>query len=138
VLSLSHHVDTISGDEWREARRLGSSAVSSTLIVGTLISGRVNTLIAVKSTAVRRGRPLEVLGEAIRRYRTERGLSQEKLAELADLNRNYLGEVERGERNVAAINILRICRGLEITPSELFASFTPPVMDALDLATIAR
>ena len=74
-----------------------------------------------------------MLGGRIRELRIQRGFSQEKLAELADLNRNYVGEVERGERNVAAINILRIMRALKVTPAELFEPFTSDVLRRLRL-----
>ena len=74
-----------------------------------------------------------MLGGRIRELRIQQGFSQEKLAELADLNRNYVGEIERGERNVAAINILRIARALKITPAELFEPFTFDVLRKLRL-----
>ena len=59
------------------------------------------------------------LGEAIRSLRLERSLSQEGLAERAQLDRTYVGGVERGERNVAVANLLRIASALGVAASEL-------------------
>lgn len=59
-------------------------------------------------------------GNAIRLIREEKRMSQEKLAEMADLHRTYISDVERGARNVSLINIWRISEGLEISLSELF------------------
>jgi transcriptional regulator with XRE-family HTH domain len=46
-------------------------------------------------------------------------LSQEELAERADLHRTYVGSVERGERNVSLGNIVRLANALKVKPSDL-------------------
>jgi len=51
--------------------------------------------------------------------RKAKGWSQEKLAEKADLHRNYASSSERGERNVSLKNICKIAKALGIKPSEL-------------------
>jgi transcriptional regulator with XRE-family HTH domain len=63
--------------------------------------------------------PRLLFGKRVRALRLERGLSQEKLAELADLHRNYVGGVERGERNIALLNIVSLAHALRVKPSEL-------------------
>ena len=64
----------------------------------------------------------EVFGAAIRKRRKELGLSQEELAERADLHRTYVSDVERGSRNVSLENIERLARALELSVSALFPS----------------
>ena len=59
-------------------------------------------------------------GSQVRKRRIERGLSQEKLAELASLNRTYVGAIERGERNISLKNIKRIADTLGIKVRDLF------------------
>ena len=65
------------------------------------------------------GDPRASFGKQVRKLRLERGLSQEKLAELANLHRNYVGGVERGERNIALLNILRLAHALRVKPTKL-------------------
>lgn len=66
---------------------------------------------------------LKKLGEQVGNLIKKKGLSQEKLAELSGLHRNYIGGIERGERNVAFLNLLRIARALEVSPSQLLKEF---------------
>lgn len=58
-------------------------------------------------------------GNRVREFRLRRNLSQEALAELCELNRTYVGSVERGERNISLINIHRLASALAIEPHEL-------------------
>ena len=51
--------------------------------------------------------------------RRKLGLSQESLAEKADLHRNYVGGIERGERNVGLRNVVKLARALGVTTSAL-------------------
>ncbi|MGY3406070.1 transcriptional regulator with XRE-family HTH domain [Bradyrhizobium sp. GM5.1] len=59
-------------------------------------------------------------GQRLREIRTKADLSQEELADLAQLDRSYIGGVERGERNVSLINIYKIARALKLKPGDLF------------------
>jgi transcriptional regulator with XRE-family HTH domain len=63
--------------------------------------------------------PRKLFGNRLRELRVQRKLSQEKLAELADLHRNYVGGIERGERNVALVNIVKLAHALAVRPSRL-------------------
>lgn len=67
---------------------------------------------------------LRLFGDRLRELRTERNLSQEHLAELAGLDRNYIGQIERAERNVALVNIVRIAKALGVEAGELFVPFS--------------
>ena len=58
-------------------------------------------------------------GTRLRSIRLERGISQEKLAELADLHRTYVSSIERGERNVSLVNIERLAVALGVSMAEL-------------------
>jgi transcriptional regulator with XRE-family HTH domain len=63
--------------------------------------------------------PRKAFGNRVRQLRLKRRLSQEKLAELADLHRNYVGGIERGERNVGLLNIVKLARALAVKPASL-------------------
>ena len=65
------------------------------------------------------GDPRLAFGRAVRRLRRAKGLSQEDLAELAGIHRTYIGDVERGTRNVALVNMSRIARALGVRLSRI-------------------
>lgn len=65
------------------------------------------------------GGVLAAFGVAIRERRKAANLSQEALADLAEIDRSHMGKIERGERNVTLLNIVRIARALSISPSAL-------------------
>lgn len=64
---------------------------------------------------------LEAFGKIVADRRRELGLSQEGLAERSGLHRTYVGSVERGERNISLLNLVRISRALHLPLSELLA-----------------
>lgn len=58
-------------------------------------------------------------GKRVRALRCEMGLTQEELAEQADLHHTYVGSVERGERNIALENIVALAKALGCSPRDL-------------------
>lgn len=58
-------------------------------------------------------------GNRMRELREQKRISQEALADVCELDRTYIGGVERGERNLSLINIYRIAAGLDVSPSAL-------------------
>ena len=60
-------------------------------------------------------------GRRLRELRTKRNLSQEALAMACDLDRTYIGGIERGERNVSLVNIHKIASALDVHVRELFS-----------------
>ncbi|MGC2694898.1 MAG: helix-turn-helix transcriptional regulator [Candidatus Angelobacter sp.] len=63
---------------------------------------------------------LVLFGKQVRILRNERRLSQEKLAELCAVHRNYIGRVERAETNIKFDSIVRLSAGLKVRPEQLF------------------
>lgn len=59
-------------------------------------------------------------GQNVKKYRIEKGLSQEKLAEMADLHRTYIGMIERAEKNITLVNINKIAQALNMEIAVLF------------------
>ena len=63
---------------------------------------------------------IKIFGNRIRNLRIAKGLSQERLAELADLHRTYIGAIERGEKNITLKNIEKISKALDVEINKLF------------------
>lgn len=68
-------------------------------------------------------KPLKVFGSTLKDLRVKRGISQEALAVQAGIHRNYVGGVERGERNISLLNITRLARALGVPPAALVKNF---------------
>jgi transcriptional regulator with XRE-family HTH domain len=68
----------------------------------------------------KRGDP--AFGQAVRHLREEHNLSQERLGQLADLHRNYIGGIERGDLNPTLKTIRKLAAGFGIRPSQLLAA----------------
>ena len=63
---------------------------------------------------------ITVFADNVRKYRTKKGLSQEKLAELSGLHRTYIGDIECYRRSISLSNIQKIADALEIKLKDLF------------------
>lgn len=75
---------------------------------------------ALHCPPVRKNPALVALGQKIRELREERGYAQEAFANEVGLDRSYYGGIERGERNVAALNLMLLAKKLEVEAGELF------------------
>jgi transcriptional regulator with XRE-family HTH domain len=65
------------------------------------------------------GKHREIVGRNIRTYRTNAGLTLEKLAEKADLSWPYLSEIERGRENISLDKLAQLAKALNVTLSQL-------------------
>ncbi len=62
---------------------------------------------------------LKKFGDRIRSIRLSKGLTQEQLADLAEIERSYMGTIERGERNPTILKVYRIAKALKVNAGEL-------------------
>jgi transcriptional regulator with XRE-family HTH domain len=62
----------------------------------------------------------EIVAKNVRKFRVERGLTQEELAHLAGVNRNYIGMIERQENSPTVETLEQIAGALKIEPGRLF------------------
>ena len=77
-------------------------------------------------------------GDALRRVRANAGLTQEKLAEMAGIHRNHVGDIERGDKEVCLLTMLRLCRALHIPLSKLALEMEHPALDAKQFLKAGR
>jgi transcriptional regulator with XRE-family HTH domain len=70
----------------------------------------------------------EIFGATIRKLRTERGWTQEALAEAAGLTTTYVGQVERGAKVPSLTVVLKLARGLAVSPEVLLEGFSAAVL----------
>lgn len=77
-------------------------------------------MVRAKETSKPRVAELVQFGEAVRQQRKARGYSQEAFGDACGIDRSYMGGIERGEHNLALVNILKIIRALGLQPSEFF------------------
>jgi transcriptional regulator with XRE-family HTH domain len=87
---------------------------------------------------------LNLVGAQIRALRKERGLSQEALGEKGGFHFTYIGQIERGEKNVALLNVAKIADALGVNVSQLFAyvheeiELTQAELDIQDVVSMLR
>ena len=86
---------------------VGCENFSLVIVSHTVISNMIKKYISIK------------FGEKVREIRISQNLSQEQLANLADVHRTYIGMVERAEKNITLVNIEKIANALNISVNEL-------------------
>ncbi len=69
---------------------------------------------------MRKDKDLIARGQTVRRFREAKGFSQEELADRSGLHRNYIGGIERGERNAGVRAVFKLARALDLHPTRLF------------------
>lgn len=69
---------------------------------------------------------LATLGKRVREHRAALGLSQEGLAAVSGLHWTFIGQVERGRRNLSLHNLLKLAAALGVDPGELVTGLKPP------------
>lgn len=65
---------------------------------------------------------LHIFGANVRKYRHSKSLSQEELAELADVHRTYVGMIERAEINITLLNMQKFAKALNIEITDLLTT----------------
>jgi transcriptional regulator with XRE-family HTH domain len=70
--------------------------------------------------------PRVAFGKAVRSIRNGKGISQEQLADLAGIHRTYIGDVERGFRNISLVNMGKIAAALGLPLSRLIQEMEKP------------
>ena len=69
---------------------------------------------------MKKHKALVLIGQQIRFLRERKGFSQEEFANHIEVNRGYYGTIERGEANITLLNLLKIAKGLKLSPGDLF------------------
>ena len=88
----------------------------------------------VEDSDTSRKKPPELVafGAAVRQQRKARGYSQEALGDACGIDRSYMGSIERGEHNLALVNILKVVKALGMQPSEFFKALDEPADNRTD------
>src|SRR5437588_13090247 len=103
------------------------------MIVGRQFThDRMECQVAMTVTK-RRAVEATLFGEGLRRFRRERGWSQETLAEAAGLTLNYIGNLERGEQTPSLHVLVRLARAFEIDLASLVVDFKQDTIRKLRL-----
>jgi transcriptional regulator with XRE-family HTH domain len=69
---------------------------------------------------------LEGFGQRVRTARKRLGMTQQQLGKLSRMDRTYIGGIERGERNITLLNVLRLARALRVKPAALLDDLGDP------------
>lgn len=62
----------------------------------------------------------QIVGKRVRELRNKIGISQEELADIAELDRTYITSVEQGKRNISIVNVEKLAKALQVSLAEFF------------------
>lgn len=88
-----------------------------------LLNTKISIYYRIRVAMILKNDVLIKFGEKVKTARKSCGLSQEDLASRAGLHRTYIGMIERGEKNITLINILKIASALNVNVNKLFGDF---------------
>lgn len=103
-----------------------AAILSNRLVMGRLHSSSVDSLSSLSYFLDMGDIQTDIrlrFGIAVRKRRQELGISQEELAERAKLHRTYIGDIERGLRNLSLVNIEKVIQALDISIADFFTRY---------------
>jgi ribosome-binding protein aMBF1 (putative translation factor) len=114
------------GDGDARARDFSASSLRNRHLLSTFVDSHLPTIVGISpGMQASEAKLLKTFGRSIRRVRKQRGLTQEDLAEVAKMSRNYISDIERGVRNPGLLVMVALAKALKVSLRELVEEIEP-------------